>query len=226
MHQGFRNIALGLVGLTAFTLGSGCQLASGMYESYLRSSTETIQAEWPGLKGKTIGVLVAIDPALHTRFPQMELYILGRVTERLVFVDKVEGKDPGATGFCPIDVALAYSANHPGWIAKPAKELSEGLGGVDCVVLVELDEFQLHDPGNMYTWDGVASGTVGVFDTTGPLPNEFAFRKAITVRFPDQKGQNSESMPGDMVSTELTRRFIDRAVWPFYTHEEPYYKKY
>ena len=35
MHQGLRNIALGLVGLTAFTLGSGCQLASGMYESYL-----------------------------------------------------------------------------------------------------------------------------------------------------------------------------------------------
>jgi hypothetical protein len=97
---------------------------------------------------------------------------------------------------------------------------------VDCVVIVEIDEFQLHDPGNMYTWDGVASGTVGVFDVTGPLPNEFAFRKVVTVRFPDQKGQSPDAMPGDMVSTELLRRFIDRAVWPFYTHEEPYYKKY
>lgn len=206
--------------------GTGCQLFSGLAESYYRSSKEEIATEWDGLKGKTVGVLVAMDPALHTQFPQMELYVLTKVTERLARVDAEKGHDTGITGITGINTALSYSANHPGWITKDSKELAEALGGVDCVVIVEVDELQLHDPGNMYTWDGVASGSVGVYDVTGPLPSEFAFRKGVTVRFPDQKGHSPESMPGDMVSTELLRRFIDRAVWPFYVHEEDYYKKY
>lgn len=225
MKNWTRNAAV--VGMTAMAgamalMAGGCELASGMMESYYRNSTRTIQPEWTGLKGKSIGVLVAIDPALHTQFPQMELYLTARVLERLASPTT----DSGVTGFVSVMDSLSYSANHPGWIAKSAKELAEGLGGVDAVVVVEIDEFKLHDPGNMYTWDGVVSGTIGVYDMTGPLPNEYAFRKPMVVRFPDEKGVSPESMPGDMVSTELLRRFIDRTTWLFYTHEEPYYPKY
>jgi hypothetical protein len=201
---------------------AGCQLVSGMTESYLRESTQTIQPEWDGLKGKTVGVLVAMDPSMHTRFPQMEIVMLARVTERLA--NPIN--NTGVTGYTDVRECVAFSANNPGWIAKSATELGEGLGGVDCVIIVEVDDFRLHDPGNMYTWDGEAAGTIGVYDLTSTVPNEFAFRKAVTVRFPDQKGSGSDTIAGDAVATELLRRFVDRTTWAFYAHEEPYYKKY
>ena len=75
--------------------GTGCQLFSGLAESYYRASKEEIPTEWDGLKGKTVGVLVAMDPALHTQFPQMELYVLTKVTERLAKVDPEKGHDTG-----------------------------------------------------------------------------------------------------------------------------------
>jgi hypothetical protein len=219
-NKAFR-VGIALLLAAAASCG-GCQLVSGMTESYLRSSTKTVPPEWDGLKGKTIGVLVAMDPSLHTRFPQMEFYLIARVTERLAD----PAHDTGVTGYTDIRECLAFSANNPGWIAKSAEELGKGLGGVECVIVVELDDFRLHDPGNMYTWDGEAAGTLGVFDLTGPVPNEFAFRKAVTVRFPDTKGAGPDAIAGDVVSTELIRRFVDRTTWAFYTHEEPYYAKY
>lgn len=218
-----RQMTIGLVlAAVALSMGGGCQLVSGMAQSYYESSTKAVAPEWDGLKGKTVGVLVAMDPSLHTQFPQMELYLLVKVTERLADPKH----DTGVTGFTDVRECLAYSANHPGWIAKSAKELGEALGGVDCVVIVEIDDFKLHDPGNMYTWDGEAAGTIGVYDLTSLVPNEFAFRKAVTVRFPDTKGAGPDAIPGDVVSTELIRRFVDRTTWAFYTHEEPYYAKY
>lgn len=200
----------------------GCQLVSGMMRSYEESTPKTVPPIWEGLKGKTIAVMVAIDPMLHTQFPDMEAYLARQITDRLANPNH----DAGVTGYTRIAEVIAYSANNPGWIAKPAVELAEAMGGVDCLVLVEVDEFRLYSPGNMYTWDGEASGSVGVFDVTAPLPNEFAFRKAIRVTFPDETGTSPEALPGDFVSSALIRRFIDRASWPFYTHEEAYYPKY
>jgi hypothetical protein len=208
-----------LAGLAAMP---GCQLVSGMMRSYEESVPKSVPPIWEGLKGKTIGVMVAIDPTLHTKFPDMEAYLVRQVTDRLADPKN----DSGVTGYTRVAEVIAYSSNNPGWIAKAATELGEALGGVDCVVIVEVDEFRLYDPGNMYTWDGEASGSVGVFDLTSPLPNEYAFRKAIRVTFPDDVGTSPDMMPGDFVSSALLRRFIDRATWPFYTHDEAYHSKY
>ena len=115
--------AMGMVGLMLAMGTGGCQLISGMSESYYRNATKTVPPEWDGLKGKSVGVLVAMDPSLHTQFPQMEVYLIARVTERLAD----PAHDTGVTGYTDIRESLSYSANHPGWIAKSAKELTISL---------------------------------------------------------------------------------------------------
>lgn len=104
-------------------------------------------------------------------------------------------------------------------------EIAKALG-VDRLVVVEVLEFRFHEPGNQYVWDGLASGTLGVYERGGPIPDEFAFRKQVNVAFPDKKGSTPQDIPEATVAERLQTRFVDRLVWPFYEHQEPYYPTY
>jgi hypothetical protein len=89
-----------------------------------------------------------------------------------------------------------------------------------------LVEYRLNEPGNQYLWSGLATGTLDVYEADSPAPDEPAFQKPIRVAFPDKNGLGPNDIPRAGVATELGRRFVDRATWLFFKHEEPYYPKY
>lgn len=207
----------------AFMLSAlpGC-FVGALVESYRENSTRTVEAKYKGLEGKSFAVVVTATPGIEAEQPGLVGYVTERVTGMLARAEH----NTGATHFVqPADV-LRFIYNTPGWEAKPMPEVSAELGGVDALVYIEITGFRLNDPGNQYTWDGLATGTVGVFDLTSTVPNEYAYRETIQVDFPDKRGQGPETFSRAVVSTELARRFVDRASWPFFDHEEPYYPEY
>jgi hypothetical protein len=105
-------------------------------------------------------------------------------------------------------------------------ELGKGLGNVERLVYVELNEYRLHDPGNPYEWDGVAAATISVLELDGATPDDFAFEKPITVKFPGKKGVDSSQLSSGAVTSALSLRLVDRLTWLFYDHQEPYYPEY
>ena len=215
---------MGAAGL-AVAMAGGCNIVGifgGMVESYKKDSTHEIEAKFTGLRGKTVAVVVAADPAIASKFPDLIAAVTARVTERLADVQN----DTDVVGVAnPIEV-LEYTYNHPGWAAKSRVELGKDLGGVQAIVMIEIDDYHLHDPGNAYLWNGVAQGNVGVFDLTSSTPSEYAHRTNISVKFPDKSGQGPETFSATIVDSQLAKRFIDRASWIFYNHQEPYYPKY
>ena len=195
-----------------------------MAQSYRATSTTSVPPDYFELKDKTFAVIVSVDRTVEVDFPGLTGEILRRVTERLAD----PANDAGTSGYVrPIDV-VAYLSNNPGWRSKPYGEVAQDLGGVDRLIFIELSEFRLGDPGNEYIWDGVASGTLAVIEADSGLPDDFAYQKSIKVTFPDQVGQTEENMPRQLVTSALLGRFIDRASWPFFTHEErfPEFMKY
>ncbi len=203
----------------------GCNIVGifgGMAESYKLDSTHEIEAKYTGLRGKTVAVVVAADPSIASKYPDLIAAISTRVTENLADVKN----DTDVVGVAiPVDV-LEYTYNHPGWAAKSMTDLGKELGGVQAIVMIEINDFHLNDPGNAYLWNGVAQGDVGVFDLTSSTPTEYAHRTSISVKFPDKAGQGPETFSAAIVNSQLARRFIDRASWLFYNHQEPYYPKY
>jgi intein-encoded DNA endonuclease-like protein len=121
---------------------------------------------------------------------------------------------------------VQYIYDRPGWRAKSTEDLSKELGGAQRVIYVELTEFRTKEPGNQYLYDGVCAGTISVAEADSKLADYYSFEKSILVKFPDETGRRPEEIPETAVRTELIRRFVDRATWPFHTHEEPYYPKY
>lgn len=217
---------MGLV--VSVTLGmavlGGCAIAGfggAMVESYRRQSTRTVEADYHDLTGKRWAVVVSANRVTQADYPQVVPFLTTRMTERLL----EQQNQIAAAGYVPADRVLAFQYENPRWIAMARGELAKAMG-VDRLIFVELVEYRLNDPGNQYLWNGVATGVVGVVEADSPLPDEFAFERAIQVTFPDQSSLGPGDISAQLVATALASRFVDRVTWIFYRHEEPYYPKY
>lgn len=210
-------LSLAVAALGAALLSGGCfigALAGGMAQSYQENSTRTVEAEYTGLVGKSYAVVVVADRSIEAMYPGVVATLTGRMNERL-------RDNAGAQGWIDSTELLAYLYNNPRWVARPRSELAADLG-VDRLVVMDLQEFRLHDVGNQYLWDGVAQGTMAVVESDSPVPDSYAFDVGVTVRFPDKSGTGPLEYTDAVVSSSLIKRLVDRATWLFYKHEEPY----
>lgn len=173
-----------------------------------------VQGEYQGMTGKSFAVAVVADRAIQADFPSLVPEVTARVSQLLA-----EGAK--ASGFVPPADVLRYQATRPQWVVMDRGELAAALGGVERLVVIEISEFRLREPGNKYLWNGVAAGTVAVMETDGPLPDEHAFERVVAVGFPDSSGYGPEDFGAPVVATELVRRFSNRAAWLLFDHTEP-----
>jgi hypothetical protein len=226
MKRGERAIGLVLL-LATIALATGCNMVGfigAMEETRRRNSTHAVKEQYAGLKGKKWAVIVVADRIIQGDHPAIVAYLTTKMTERLASTK--EGQlEIGASGYIPADKLLRYLYDNPRWVTLPRGQLAKELG-VDRLIVVDVQEFRLNDPGNQYLWAGVAAGSVGVTEAEAQEPDEFVFEQPVKVTFPDKDGYGPNEMSADLVSTELAKRFIDRTTWMFYTHQEPYYPKY
>lgn len=214
----------GWCALSAVSL-SGCVVGTiigGMAESYRQESTKSVKAETDVLQGKSFAVLVSCDRSIEEAAPGLSAMLVTRITERLA--DTMN--DAGTTGVVPPAMIVQFMYDNPGWRAKSTEDLSKALGGAQRIIFVEITEFRTTEPGNQYLYDGVCAGSLAVAEADSKLADYYTFERSILVKFPDERGRRPDEIPETAVRTELVRRFVDRATWPFYTHEEPYYPKY
>jgi hypothetical protein len=213
--------ALALVAAGAVGVMTGCQLfqiPAYMEESRRRTSTRTIEPEYTGLQGKSFAVVVDADMFIQADDPRVVPEIMVRAAERL-------REHAGASAYIPGQLVMAELLNRPGWSMMNRGELARLLG-VQRLVVIELQEYRLRDRGNRYVWNAVASGAVAVYEADGNFPDEAAFRRAVRVRYPNSEGDSTDNLNADIVNSILLKRFLDRATWPLYRHEEPYYPEY
>ncbi len=217
----FTRIASAVVAALCCALPGGCQLIglpAVMAESYKRSSTHAVEPEYTGLEGHSFAVIVAADRVIQADDPNLLPELLIACSERL-------REYAGANGYVPPQTVMEYMANNPRWVAMSPTDLAKDLG-VERLVYVDLIDFRLHEPGNAYIWDGRASASVGVLEMDTPNPDDFIYRKEVVVQFPNEKNVGREDMQQSVVRTRLQIRLVDRIVWNFYEHEEPYYPEY
>lgn len=176
------------------------------------SGTRKVQAEYAGLAGKSFAVVVAADRTIQAEHPGLVEFLTIKITQRLA-------EHSGASAFVPPADVLEFLFRNPAWPAKPLDDLAADLG-VQRLVYLDLFEYRLHEPGNAYEWDGVAAGRVAVIEAESALA-AYAFDHLVRVRFPGKAGFDRESLTRQVVNTGLAQRFIDRAAWLFYDHEEP-----
>jgi hypothetical protein len=205
-------LALGAAGLLA---ASGCgvaEIVGGMADSAHRSGSHKVAAEYAGLRDKSFAVIVSADRSVQADYPALVPELINRITTRL-------RENAGAAGSSDPQQLVRWLFNNPGWAARSPGTLARQLG-VERLIYIDLGEFRLRDPGNAYLWAGVAAGRVSVLEAEAEFGDAFVFEHEIMVRFPDGQGFGPDDMGGAQVASVIVSRFVDRASWLFYEHEE------
>ena len=214
-----RSARIGVVGaavagiILAGATMSGCDVVGAVADTYERNATHEVKAEYRGLEGKSFAVLVAADRSIQSQVPMLVEEFTRRMTTRL----SAPGNVPLPSGFVSATDALAFGYRNPTWHLRTPAKLCEELGGVDHVIMVEITEFRLHEPGNKYVWSGRASARISVGDAH---EDEFVFDRVVDVKYPDGEGYSQEELQSSQVMSALLVRLLDRASWLFYDHEE------
>lgn len=219
-HQPARILIGILTGCVLASL-SGCwipTLVGGMMESYKATSMKTIPLEYDGLQGHSFAVMVAADRRTQSTDGGLVAKLTTAITARLV-------ENAGATGVVPPQKILELQYATPGWAAINYQEMCETLG-VDRLIIVDLYEYRLNEPGNAFLWDGQATAQVGVIEAKSALGDDYVYSKTVSVHYPDGSGYGPADMPLNVVAQHLQQRLIDRVTWLFFDHEEKYYMDY
>ncbi len=209
-----------IVGLIALAVClPACQLAGFIAAGIQENTPVKVFAEYEGLEGKTFAVVIDADRAIQGRWPTLVPDLTARIDAEIAANTLASGHVP------PSDVVM-FQQTTPRWTimsrAELASQLAGGEGAVDRIILIELFEFRLNEPGNRHLWDGVAAGTVAVLETDSAFPEEYAFNRPISVGFPDGSGYGPDEMSASLVATALVQRFAQRCAWLFFDHEEEY----
>lgn len=216
--------ALLLLAAAAALVFPGCQavaLVGVMGDTFERTGSRTVRAEYEGLRGKTFAVVIDSDRVIQGNDARAVARLTNAITRKLAEA----GEKHGAAGFVPGPRVLELQYNQPRWSAWSLGRLADEFG-VDVLIFIDLQEYRLGEPGNAYLWQGVVAGKVGVVEADGDAPDDFIYTKDIRVAYPDQTGVTTNQMPRQQVVANLEERFSDRAAWLFFEHEEPNMIKY
>jgi hypothetical protein len=204
--------------LVAVSMGSaGCIAGAvgALGQQIERGKKLDVPAAYDGLENRSVAVIVNADYATLVEHPS----VVGQITANVAV--RIARSVKGASVLPPGQV-LDWQYRTPQWRALAYGEIAKELG-VDRLVYIDLYEYRLNPVGNSYIWDGVSGGNMGVVESDGLAPDEFAFTTNVIVRFPDQEGVGRESARGEDIERGLLTLFVQHASWVFYRHIEDKY---
>ncbi len=210
-----RYLALATLGALATISIPGCIIPAaigGMAESYHRTGKSTVHAEFTGISGKSFAVVATGSRLIEADHPGLTARLIQRINDRLI-------ANANPSYAIPSGDLLTVLYNTPQWPAMTRGEVGEMLG-VERLIVVEIIDYSLNEPGNQYIWDGVATALVQVFETDSAMPDDPVFEKSIRITFPDAKGFLRTDIPEAAVTSEISNRLVNRVAWLFYEHEE------
>jgi hypothetical protein len=215
-------LALALTAASLCTLG-GCVVGNfigGMAQNEEYQKKILVPAEYDGLAGKTVAVLVDVNMTMMYEHPRLQAEIA--LTTATALQRQSNDKLPGIKVVSP-EQTLSWQSRNPGWNLLSYGDIAEALG-VERVVILDVYEYRLNPAGNRYEWAGACAANVRIVendaDTFDPdLPQEFS----VIARFPEFEVVPWESATASRIHDGLLLRFVQKTAWLFYQHEEPKY---
>ena len=191
----------------------GCALVGATtYAIAGPTKTVTVPAEYTGLEGKSVAVMIAGDEYLLYRYPKAQILLATNIAARIVEnIDGVRMVNPQ-----PI---TKFQKENPEWMTLPYGELIQRVQ-VDRIVLVDLGDYRLHDPGNRELWRAVIEGNIGVVEADSRDPDNYAYYKGVRATFPEDGGVGVLESDQETVELAVTTLFAQKVAKLFYTHDE------
>lgn len=207
--------ALGWLWLVTVTLaGGGCDVAGMLAVAVFGDTfaTTKIDAEYNGLEGKQVAVMVAADEMTLYQYPRAAEQISRSITGML----NGNMKEVHVIAW---ERVLKYQRANPDWGITPYGQMIEALH-VDRIVYVDLTEYRTHDPGNLHVGRGVVRANVGVAEAQFKNSSGFAYQQTVNAVYPSDNNigipeadkQSIQEGLSVALATNIVRLFHDHKV--------------
>lgn len=185
---------------------------TGCHESVHDPKEYDVTAQYLGLDGKRVAVIVAVSDQTNYQFPDARARLTREISRRI----QLNVPDVKVTN--PDDVLVWQNANEY-WTARPPSMLIASLD-VDRLVIVEIGEYRVTDSGDTNIKRGVISANVNVVEADAPDPDNYAFGDSLRVAFPDEFRTKIGLVQADVqdIYTITVARFTEQAAGYFYDH--------
>jgi hypothetical protein len=158
-------------------LMSGCP-AVGLMAYALEEAAPPVKvlAETHVLDNQTTAVLVDASLGILYQNPLVQLEVGEAVTRLLA---------AGVPGIKVIDAKqiVDFQQRNIYWNTVSYSDLMKHLGATR-LVMIEIIDYRLHEPGNVNIWRGLLSGNITVAGSDGPRPNDLLYASTVTAAYP------------------------------------------
>lgn len=217
-----RPLAIAMLLLTCLVAG-GCNIlgfAGALEAERRRTGTIKVEGVYDGLQDQRVAVVVDASREIYMTAPRVAGAILTEIIARLE-------AHAGAASIVPAAEVQRVLYDEPGLLDRTFDEIAARFG-VERLVIIQLDDFRLAEPGNQYVWSGQAAGNLLVIEADSYVEDDVRLEQYVNVTYPDRSNTTIDDLSAEAVALELLRRFANRASWFFYDHEERYpeYQEY
>lgn len=170
-----------------------------------------VKAQYLGLPGQKVAVMVAADEYILSRYPDSLLAVSRAVSARIA------ANIPDATLVPPAQV-VEFQKKNPYWTTVPYGRLIDQLD-VERLVVIDLIEYRTHDPGNVWVWQGMIAGEVNVMEAESEDPDNPVFTTTVRAQFPEKSEIGDVNTDDQTVEVGMLVLFTRDAAGLFYDHE-------
>ena len=194
-------------------LGLGGCLAAGWLADGVVDPAHTVRVEpeYLGLENQRVAVLVDTDIDIAMAHPLAQLEVASVISDRIA--DNV----PGATVRDAEQIARFQQRNLY-WTTARYADLMERLE-VDRLVIIELVDYHLHEPGNVNIWRGLITANIGVAEADGDNPNNLVYASTVSVTYPPESEVGLLNANQRTIRLATLDSFSRAAAGKFYQHD-------
>jgi len=218
-------VLLALLGGLGASL-AGCELPGAMMASAERFEPVPFEAKYTGLEGRSVVVLVDAPSFVQYEHPRAVPVLTDLVSAGIVGFVQPEGYEETSdvipesppTRILPAREVLRWQDDNYLWPSMDYGEIAAELGA-ERLVIVDIIDYRLTEPGNVYLWDGYAAADVGVVEADGPDSSQFVATWRVVSRFPYIDGVTRDDASARDVEDGLQIDFARRIVRLFHDYE-------
>ncbi|MAE66032.1 MAG: hypothetical protein CMJ18_17305 [Phycisphaeraceae bacterium] len=171
----------------------------------------TVDAEYEGLGGRDLAILVATDGTTSAQFP--------RAGARAARVMGAEiARNVPATKLIEPDRIDTFVDANPYWHSMPYSDVMDALGA-DRLLVVDVSRFTTRDQEHRHLWRGSIAADVHVVERESSNPDAYAYSQAVRAVYPQRPVPLLEH-DEQTIQFGLLRTFSERAASLFYRHKE------
>ncbi|MBI1370801.1 MAG: hypothetical protein GC162_19380 [Planctomycetes bacterium] len=208
-----RRFCMMLLGLVLAGALGGCEAVAWVAQGVTPTPPPIdVKAEYAALDNQRVAVLV--DAKLETLFehPMAQLEIAQALTTQLAAsvpgVQVVDAKQ-----------VVEFQQRNIYWNTSTYSDLAKRLN-VNRLVLIDISDYRLHEPGNMHLWRGTITGTVSVAATDSDHPNDLAYSTVVTAAYPPDKPMGAVNADERTIRLGMLDLFTRGVVGKFHDHKE------